>query len=151
MTINVRFADVVESISNFSISGVNIRDVNTIPENAMDMCPIFFPRPDGMVTDIIFTRVTLGSDGSALMDMEYTLNYRFLYAEIGSGDVLANYTGLIEKLALICKAIFTNDTPSGAVDMQLQSISNIGPLPDPVGMNVYHGVDIALRVLEHIQ
>ncbi len=151
MTINVQLVTVADSISHISVSGVNVRDIDTIPETAIGFCPVLFPKPDGFITDMIFTRQTFGSDGSALMDLEYTLNYRFLYAEVGSGSELANYAGVIEKLALILEAIFTDDTQTGAVDMQLQSVSNIGPLPDPVGLNAFHGVDIALRVLEHVQ
>lgn len=151
MTVNIQFATVADSLSHLSVSGVNVFDVDTIPENAIDYCPALFPIPNGWVTDLQFTLQSLGDDTTRKINVEYTLNYRFLYAPIGSGSVLANYAGIITKLELILEAILGNSSPTGAVNMELLAVSDLGALTDPAGQTMYHGVDIAVRVLEYAQ
>lgn len=151
MTIDVQIEGVVSDITSMNVAGVNIKGVEDIQENAEATLPLFQPRPDGFITDMEFERVSFGSDGTAKMNLTYTLNYRYLHSKIGSGGgLLSTYGGLVKKLALILEKIFAYDAETDAVDVTLQSISDIGPLPDPAG-NQYHGVDISLRVLEFAQ
>lgn len=151
MTVTVGLITVADSISNLSISGVNVRDIDQIPENALAILPVLFPLPNGFVTDVVFSRQSMG-DAEALMNMEYVLHYRYLHAAIGSGGgLLAAYSGLLTNLAAIVKKILESSNVTGAVDVTLQSVSGIGPLPDPGGQTQYHGVDIALKVLEFAQ
>lgn len=151
MTINCQLATVADSISKLSISGVTIKDIDTIPENAIDYCPVLFPVPDNFITDVQFTRQSYGADSVAAMDVSYTMNWRYLHAPIGSGSVLQNYTGIITKLELIIEAILGNSSPTGAVNMTLLNVSDLGPVSDVAGQTMYHGVDIALRVEEFAQ
>jgi hypothetical protein len=151
MTVNIQIATIADAISNLSISGVNNYDIDKIPESAIDFCPALFPAPDNYVTDLQFTVQSFGGDSARKLDVSYTLNYRFLYAPIGSGSVLQNYAGLIAKLELILEALLGASTPTGSIDMSLLGVSNIGPLSDPAGQTMYHGVEIALRILEYTQ
>lgn len=152
MTINVQIDTVIASIANISVSGVTVCGLNSIPENALSIVPVLFPSPDGLVTDMTFTPVSYGSDTQRMMDLEYTLNYRFLHSVVGSGGgLLSTYGDFITKLTLILEAILGNSTPGGSVDMSLQGVSDIGPMVDPGESATYHGVDIQLRVKEFAQ
>lgn len=151
MTITVNFVTVADSLASLQINGVTVLGLDQIPEDAKNIAPCFFPRPEDFISDITFERMSYGADSVAKMDMTYTLTYRYLHAPIGAGGgLLAVYGAFMVGLAKILKAIFSDSTPSGAVDMVLAGISGIGPIEDPAG-NEYHGVEIALRVLEHVQ
>jgi hypothetical protein len=152
MTINCQLDTVTNSIAALTVTGVTIKDIHDIPENAMETGPIMFPRPDGFVTDMTFTRESQGGGGTALMNLGYTLTYVYCHAPIGSGPdgLFSTYSGMITNIVLILEKIFASDNITGAVDMQLAGVSNIGPVQDPAG-NAYHGVEITLRVLEFIQ
>lgn len=151
MTVTVNLVTVADSIANLSISGVNVKDIDQIPESALPVLPVLFPLPNGFITDVNWTRLTLG-DAEAQMNLEYVLHYRYLHAVVGSGGgLLAVYSDMITNIAAILKKIFENSTLLGAVDITLESVSDIGALPDPAGQTQYHGVNIALRVLEFTQ
>lgn len=150
MTINVQLVTIADSISQISVSGVTVRDIDNIPENAADYCPVFFPAPDGFIGDVTFTPQSFGSDSLRKMDLEYSLRYRFLYAPLGSGSFLSNYAGMLEKLELILEAILGNSSPTGAVDMELESLI-VDAMTDPAGALQYHGAEITLRITEFAQ
>jgi len=151
MTITSSLVTIADSISKLTITGITLRDIDQIPPNASLLCPLLIPQPNDFVTDISTEFVSFGSNGTAKINMQYTLNYVYLHAEAGSGvgtyDV---YSGLITNLAKIIVAILSNDAVTGAVDVSLQSISNIGVINDPAG-NEYWGVLFSLRVLEYNQ
>ena len=152
MTIDCKLNTVTASIAALSISGVKIRNIDSVPESAAMLCPVLFPRPNEFVTDIEFTRESQGGGGTALMNFSYTLNYVYCHAPIGSGlgGLFSVYSALITKIILILEKMFASDNLSGAIDLQVISVSNVGPVADPAG-NQYHGVEIGLRVLEFIQ
>ena len=149
---DINLIEIVESIAARDIEGVANRGLDRIPENAKTIAPVFYPVPNGFITDMVFERVTAGADSVAAMNLSYTLNYRYLHTPIGSaGGLLQTYENLITNLVTILLAIMADSNPTGAVDMQLLSVSNIGALPDPAGEMFFHGVDIALRVEEFVQ
>lgn len=151
MTVSVGFSTVTNSIAALSISGVTIKDVDEIPEDVTTLTPILFPQPSGFITDISPSFESFGSNGAAKMDLAYTLNYVYLHAPVGSGiNALAPYSGMITKLAEIFVAIMSNDAITGAVDVRLNSLPNIGVVTAP-NDDDYWGVLISLRVLEHVQ
>ena len=151
MTINSTIATVADSISNLSISGITIKDIDTIPDSASMLCPLLIPQPNGFVTDVKVESLTYGSGGTANMNTSYTLNYVYLHCEAGSGiNAYAPYAGIITKLELIIESILTNDNVTGAVDMKLGNIGNIGVIQDPSG-NQFWGLMFSLRVLEYTQ
>ena len=151
MTINVQFDTVANSISALSINGVNIHDIDDIPESAEMQTPMLIPQPNGFVSDIGPQFQSYGSGGTAKIDLSYTLNYVYLHAPIGSGiSTYDIYKGLLTNVIAIFEAIFANDAPDGAIDLQLSTLSDIGTVTDPAGAE-YWGILFSLRVLEHVQ
>lgn len=151
MTITIGFTTVADSISKLSISGVTVLDIDKVPDSAQMLCPVMFPQPDNFVTDINVERVTVGSGGTAKMDMTYTLNYVFLQAEIGSGiSAFSAYSNIISNIATIMGVILVSDNITGAVDLTLNTIGEIGAIEDPSG-NQYWGVLFSFNILEFVQ
>lgn len=151
MTITSSIATVADSIAGLSISGVTVKDIDQIPDTAQGLTPLLIPRPDNFVTDISVTFETLGSNGSAKINTNYTLNYIFIFCEVGSGiNAYSAFSGLMAKLSAILVAINSNDTINGAVDIKINSIGNIGAITDPAG-DEYWGIEFSLRVLEYSQ
>ncbi len=151
MTITSTIATVADSISNLSISGVTIKDIDQIPDTARMLTPLLIPQPNNFITDLQVSFETFGSNGGAKINTTYTLNYVFLLCEVGSGlGSFAAFSGLIGKLEDILVAINSNDAITGAVDMKIGSIGNIGVITDPAG-NEFWGLEFSLRVLEYTQ
>jgi len=152
MTVAILLEDIVSDIAALSVAGVNIRDLDQIPENAKNILPVLFPVPNGFITDLIWTRESFGAETAAAMNLTYVLHYRYLHAIVGSGGgLLAVYGGMIRNIILILKAIFSDSSLGAAVDVTLNSISDIGVHTDPAGELQYHGVEITLKVTEYIQ
>ncbi len=151
MTITSAIATVADSITGLSISGVTIKDIDQIPDSATLLCPLLIPQPANFVTDLSVSFETFGSNGGAKINTNYTLNYVFLFCEIGSGlGAFAAFAGLIAKLSTILVAINSNDAITGAVDIKIGSIGNIGVITDPAGKEFW-GLEFSLRVLEFSQ
>jgi len=151
MTITIGFSTVANSIAALSISGVKVLDIDEITTSGSMICPVLFPQPDNFVTNMAVERMSVGSGGTALMNMTYNLNYVYLHAEVGSGlSAFEIYTGLITNLALIIKTLLQNDNITGAVDMEVNDIGELGVITDPAGNN-YFGVLFSLSILEFIQ
>ena len=149
--INVQLDTVANSIAALKIDGINIVDIDNIPESAMMQTPLLLPQPNGFVSDIASEFRTYGSAGAAKIDLQYTLNYLYLHAPTGSGiSTFDAYKGLLENIILIFESIFASDVVSGAIDLQLSTMSDIGTVQDPSG-NDYWGIQFSLRILEHVQ
>jgi hypothetical protein len=152
MTIAIRLATVASSIAAIKISGVTVRDIEQIPEDASKSLPILYPKPDGYISNMVFERLSFGGGGAAAMSISYTLTYRYLHAIAGARlGLFSVYADMVANIAKILVAILDNDDITGALDMVLEGVSNIGPLTDPAGQITYHGVDITLRVTELVQ
>jgi len=150
MTIALNPVTVAASIAALSVSGVTIKDIDEIPDSANMLCPLVVPMSN-FITNITPQTQSFGSNGGAKIDFSYSLNYGFLYAEIGSGiNGYAPYAGLMQKLELILETILGNDAISGLVDMKLESLSEVGTIEDPAG-NQFWGVTFSLRCLEYAQ
>jgi len=103
------------------------------------------------VTNYQMTFESFGSNGVAKMNSAYTLNYIYLHSEVGGGiNAFAPFAGIITNVQTILVAIFSNDRITGAVDISLQGLGQIGVVSDPAG-NQFWGVQFALRVLEYNQ
>jgi hypothetical protein len=151
MTVDVKFGTVISAIAGLTISGVNVKDVDETPDIAEMFLPVLFINPDNPITDIDPQFMSFGTQGSAKMDMGYTLNYLYLHAKVGSGMTLNSVLpGLISNMALIMETIFTNDYVSGAVELKLNGLPHVGVIEDATGKQ-FHGCAISLRVLEHVQ
>jgi hypothetical protein len=126
-----------------------MRDVDQIPEVVTRLCPIVFPQPSGFITEIAPERVTFGSMGNQKENFTYSLNYVFLYSEIGGGrTAFAPYSAMMTKIMLIINAILNNDVVTGLVDMQLESVTGIGAIADPSGTQ-YWGALFTIKCLEY--
>lgn len=151
MTIAISPTTVSAAIAALSISGVTLKDIDEIPESAQMLTPLIVPRPNDFITNIKPEAKSFGSNGSELMDVSYSLNYVFCYTEIGSGiNAFAPYSGLLSMLILIINTILNNDKVNGLVDIQLESIGDIGSVEDFAG-NKFWGCNFSLRCLEFAQ
>lgn len=83
-----------------------------------------------------------------MVDVSYTLNYRYLGSQIGDlSQMPKQYGEMIEKVSDIIEKMISTDTPyAGTVEMEVVNVS-VGARIDPAG-NSYHGADIALKVTE---
>ena len=150
MTITSAISTVADSIAGLTVSGVTVKDIDQIPDTARMLCPLLIPKPDNFVTDLSVSFETFGSNGGAKINTNYTLNYVFLFCEVGGMRAFAAFSGLVSKLSTILVAINSNDAITGAVDMKINSIGNIGVITDPAGVE-YWGLEFSLRVLEYTQ
>lgn len=151
MTVTCAVNTIATSIAGLTISGVTIKDLTAIPDNASVLCPILIPQPNGYMTNVSMSFEGLGSNGTAAMNLEYDLNYVYLHCETGSGiNAFAPFSSLMTKLAAILVVIMSNDKINGLVDMKLQSVGNIGVIQDPAG-NEFWGVLLSFHCLEFAQ
>ena len=152
MTADIKLEDVASAITLLNVSGINVRDIDNIPANAKTILPVLYPVPNGFVTDLAWSRESFGNDDTRAMNLTYILHYKYLHAVVGSGGgLLTVYARMIENIIKILQAIFTDSNLGGAVDVTLNTISDIGVHTDPAGELQYHGVDITLKVMEFIQ
>ena len=152
MTTDVKLEDVASALADLSISGVTVRDIDNIHANAKTILPVLYPVPNGFITDLAWSRESFGDDNVRAMNLTYILHYKYLHAIVGSGGgLLTVYARMIENIIKILQAIFTDSNLGGAVDVTLNTISDIGVHTDPAGELQYHGVDITLKVMEFIQ
>lgn len=152
MAISVQFLNVATAIASLSVTGVTIQDVDKVPSRALTSVPIFYPKPDGFITNLAPVDVTFGINGLETMDFQYDLTYRYLHAAIGTNLNFGVYQQLITNIVALLAAILNKDTFAGApgVDVRLRTVLNIGPVEDPEG-NRYHGCDFVFAVKEYSQ
>lgn len=152
MTINIALTTITDGIANLSIGTIGIRDVDNIPDRAVDICPVLFPNPNSFITNPKPTRQTFGAGGTAAMDFSYDLNYVFLQQEasLRYDEFRAMYPAMLSNIILIWKAIFENDDISGCIDMELSTMGVIGLIED-TDKNQYWGTTFSFHVVEQIQ
>lgn len=150
MTVTCNVNTIASSIAALSISGVTIKDIDEIPDAVSLLCPVLIPQPNDYMTGTKMSFESYGSNGSAAINMEYDLNYVFLFCEAGGVNAFAPFSPLMTKLALILVTIMSNDAISGLVDLKINSVGNIGVINDPAG-NGYWGVLLSFHVLEYAQ
>ena len=148
MTVSLLLANVADSISQISVSGVTIKDKDQLSGSWVSLPNVLYPNPDGWITGFSINYVTVMQGTTAPMDISYTLNYRFLGVAVGDiATFPIAYSGLVDKLTLIINAVIGVYAPySGKVEMKLGDI-NLGAKDDPAG-NQYFGADIALNIME---
>jgi len=123
MTVTSNLSTVAASIASLSLTGITNKGITAIPDTAEMLTPIMFPQPNDYMTNVKPEFVSFGSNGSAKMDLTYTLNYVYLHCAIGSGITTYDiYSGLVTNLSVIIVAIMSNDAVSGLVDLQLGNI-----------------------------
>lgn len=140
--------DITEAIAHLSIDGVTVKDVPQIAASWVSLSNVLYPNPDEFVTNFQLQYRSLPRGADAKVDIQYTLNYRFLGTQIGDmGNLGKAYSAAIDKILLVIAAMMETTSPyDGRVDMTLGAVS-IGARVDPAG-NGYHGADIALNIME---
>lgn len=141
---------IAHNISDLDVNEVHIRDLTAIPEKVTDRdCPILYPLPNGFVTNLTVQIDSFG-DARAKKTVFYTLTYRFLEASLGSGRGLFDlYSDFVKHVFAVLDKLIDSQALSGQIDLEIESISNFGPVADPSG-NMFHGCDIALRIMEFV-
>ena len=148
MTVSLLLANIADSISQMSVSGVTVKDKDEIVADWESLPNVLFPKPDGWITNFSMDFKSFLQGTSAAMDVSYTLTYRFLGTAVGDLSTFpVAYSTLVNKLVLILNAFIALDAPySGRVELVVGSV-DIGPKDDPAG-NQYHGADITINITE---
>ena len=148
MTVSLLLANIADSISQISVSGVTVKDVDQIMPTWESTPNVLYPKPDGWISNFNVDFKSILQGTSAAMDIGYTLTYRFLGTEVGDLSTFpVAYANIVTKLVLILNALLALDAPySGRVELIVGGV-NIGPMIDPAG-NQFHGADITLNIKE---
>ena len=141
-------ATVVDAISNLSVSGLTIKDMDQIPGAVDPRAPTLLPLPNFM-SDWDFNRDSFGGGSIAKMDVHYVLNYRLCYKPIAAGRQIEWFDNMVAMVGLIMDAVMAIDTMSGTVDIIPLGITNMGIVNDPAD-NAFFGCDISFRVMEFV-
>lgn len=147
----VNIAQIAQSIASLNYgNGIHSVDIYNLPVDAGKLCPLFAPNPDNFLTEPLFERVTLGSNGVEAMNLEYNMHWVYYHAPIGANlGLFSVYGQMIENLAAILTKIFDNDATPEAIDIKLQDVPRIAIIKDPAGHD-YHGIEIVLHILEYV-
>ena len=147
----LQISTICDSISNLSVSGLTIKDLNEIPEAITGRdCPVIYPKPDGFVTNFEMVRDSFGGGPTAKMTVTYDLTYRLLGAPIGAGrGLFDSYSLMVEKVYAFIDAVLAVDTMDGLIDIVPADATAFGPVTDPAG-GMFHGADVILHVMEFV-
>ena len=139
---------VCESIAALNVDGVKIKDLAHVPPDATRLTPILFPNPDDTLSNLTPERMSMGGGSSALIDVDYDLNYIFLFCPIGSGRTGLDYHGeRMAKVNAIWDAILSIDILDGAVDIMPTGNVSFATVQDPA-RNEYLGCFLTVHVKE---
>ena len=141
----VSIITVTNSIAALSVTGVTIKDIDEIPSrvDAYD-CPILYPEPVDFITNFTVTDASFQGQ----YDVEYDMNYAFLYAQVGEGsELLSHYSGFVEKVCLIVDRVLASVNITGCVEFTWNGVANFVSLPDPAG-NIFHGCRVIFHAKE---
>jgi hypothetical protein len=139
---------VFTSIASLTVAGVTIKDLGDIPPSGERITPILFPDAEHPLSNYTDERMSYGGGSSALMDVDYDLNYIFLYSKIGGGRTGLDYLeGWMGKVQLIIDAVIGIDTINGAVDIRVSNVGDAITMTDPAGNN-YLGCFFTFHVKE---
>jgi hypothetical protein len=144
MSYNVNFDTVANSISNVALTGITILDLDEIPVNALMVCPVLFPRPDGYVSNLTVTNNAFGSGAAKPITLEYDLTYVYAHCPIGANLDFGVYNGMVSNSAAIMSKFIESDAIAGVTDLTIGAVT-FGPVVDPAG-NSYHGCEVVFHI-----
>lgn len=149
LSATVDFDTVTNSIASLSITDVTILDTDQIPDSLGLDSHILAPMPQGFITGVTVTRDELSGQK---LRLSYTLTYRYYHSKMagGLGGLFGTYAGMVDKAAAILLAFSSDATLTGALDNDLPTLGEFGPVSDPAG-NGYHGFDITLRITQLLE
>ena len=139
------------AIKALSVTSLTIKDIGEVTEAYEIRGAVLFPLIDNPVTIAAPKRQSFGIGSVAKKDVNYTLNYRLLYAPVGSErGVKEIYSNMFVMVANLFNAVVNNDALSGTIDIQPRIASTSTTVKDPAGSSFY-GLDISLDVLEYYE
>ena len=137
---------VTNAIESLSISGVAVKDVDTITHSIGLGYGVLMPRPDGFITDV---NITPAESSKQNLDVRYTLHYQYFHCAIGN-NLFGDYKPLMDKIALIIKAFCNDATLTGSIDGGMPTVDMVGPIQDASG-NQYHGAEFSMPILQFLE
>jgi hypothetical protein len=144
---SLAISTVCTSIAALTVAGVTICDLDNIPPAGKRLLPILFPDPANPISNFTSIRESFGGGSSALMNVEYDLNYMFVYCEIGAGRTGLDFLeDCMLKVQAIEDAVISIDVIVGAVDITPLPFA-INTITDPSGNN-YLGCAMTFHVIE---
>ena len=139
---------VCSSIAALTVAGVTIKDLGDIPPSGERVTPILFPDPSNPISNIECVPESYGGGSSRLMDVDYDLNYVFIYCKMGAGRTGLDYLeACMLKIQAIYDEVLEIDIITGAVDVLPTSSINLVTMTDPAGNN-YMGCSMTFHVKE---
>lgn len=145
---SIKIITVLDSISALSVSGVTVKDVNEVDEAWQVRGAVLYPLIDNLMSFSRPTRQSFGVGSAKRLDINYVLNYRLLYAPVGSGRGVKDiFSGLMTTVAATLDALNVLDAPSGSVDIEASINEGRPVVKDPAG-NDFWGCDFTINVLE---
>jgi|SRR5262245_13422905 len=146
----MRIDEICNSISEISVDGITFKDKNDVAASWIGQANIFYPNPNqgNFITNFNLEYDSVLQGASAPMTISYTLNYVFLYVQIGDlSGFTPSFSEIVTRAQTLIEAIVDNPAPySGQIEMKAGAMS-VGPVQDPVG-NFYHGAEFSLNIVE---
>jgi len=138
------------AVSNLSVSGVDIRDIDRIPDEVtVRQCPIMFPQPGEISVGYEDEPATFGGATGTYWPVTRTINFLYLHAPIGEGrGAFSHYSGLADKAdAMIGKFMELNITGVDILSVKIDGFSK--PIEGPSG-NMFFGFTVSMTVREKV-
>ena len=143
-------ASITQEVSNISVSGVDIRDIDRIPDEVtVRNCPIMFPQPGEIAVGYEDEPATFGGATGAYWPVTRTINFLYLPAPIGEGrSGFSHYSGLAAKSdEMVEKFIELDITGVDVISVKIDGFSK--PIEGPAG-NLFHGFTVSMTVREKV-
>ena len=143
-------ATVADAIAGLAVASLTMKDINEIPAEVGNRAPMLIPAANFM-SDFVMERDSFGGGSVAKMTVTYTLNYVLCYkaAAAGRSGILEYYDEMIAMTTAILDKVLAVDTMAGTIDIVPISVSGMGVVQDPAGMD-YIGCYLAFRVQEFV-
>lgn len=139
---------VTATLPDGSTKALTIKTITTLPsvDYSRD-CPILHPDQTNWLGQQSATPGNFDNVIAGRIQNTITLNYRLLYEQAGAGRGLADFYANMAALSLsLRQKIFGIDLP--AMSIRQVSISQFGPITDPVGKSFY-GSLVTVTALEY--
>lgn len=144
----IQLTTITNSIAAVTVAGVDIKDVDEIPEAWDIRKPALFPRAIDFVTDLIIERDSFGTNANAKKTLSYRLHYTFCYAPVGAERVgMASYGGMVTLAMQILDAFDAAILP-GDLTSSVDALM-FGPVADAVGKQAI-GCEFEFMITEFI-
>lgn len=148
---SLQIATVWASIGALSVTNLDIKDIGEVTETYEIRGAIMYPNIESPITIAVPKRQSFGLGSLAKKDITYSLNYRLLYAPVGSGRGIKDiYSSMFVMVAGIFDAVAVSDALTGTIDINPRISSSSTTVKDPGG-NSFYGLDISFDVLEYYE